>query len=70
MSQSDAQDGDHSDLADKLKHPFQELKDKLRDTHLHDIKISLIHKKYVACMLFHPLQHVSNLDQAPGWEIR
>ncbi|KAI1157537.1 phospholipase D/nuclease [Nemania serpens] len=46
MSQSDAQDGDHSDLADKLKHPFQELKDKLRDTHLHDIKISLIHKKH------------------------
>lgn len=49
MSQSDAQDGDHSDLADKLKHPFRELKDKLRDTHLHDVKIGLIHKKYVEC---------------------
>ncbi|KAI2472482.1 phospholipase D/nuclease [Annulohypoxylon bovei var. microspora] len=36
----------HSDFVDKLKHPFQDLKEKLKDTHLHDAKISLIHKKH------------------------
>ncbi|KAI1109876.1 phospholipase D/nuclease [Nemania sp. NC0429] len=46
MSQTEAQDGHHSHLADKLKHPFQELKDKLKDTHIHDIKIGLINKKH------------------------
>ncbi|KAI1172660.1 phospholipase D/nuclease [Nemania sp. FL0916] len=46
MSESHAQDGDHSSLADKFKHPFQELKDKLKDTHLHDAKVHLNHKKH------------------------
>ncbi|KAH8882570.1 phospholipase D/nuclease [Thozetella sp. PMI_491] len=33
-------------LGDKLKHPFQELKEKLHNTHLHDVKVQLIHKKH------------------------
>ncbi|OTB01078.1 hypothetical protein M426DRAFT_323732 [Hypoxylon sp. CI-4A] len=45
MTSSHNQDGDR-DLGDKLKHPFHELKEKLKDTHLHDAKISLIHKKH------------------------
>lgn len=46
---SHQQDGvhGHSDFADKLRHPFHELKEKLKDTHLHDAKVSLINKKYV-----------------------
>lgn len=44
-------ENEHSDFSDKLKHPFHELKEKLKDTHLHeelhDAKVSLIHKKYV-----------------------
>ncbi|OTB10016.1 hypothetical protein K445DRAFT_323413 [Daldinia sp. EC12] len=36
----------HPDVKDKLKHPFHDLKEKLKDTHLHDAKISLIHQKH------------------------
>lgn len=43
----DGHDGDHANFVDKLKHPFHELKDKLKDTHLHDAKVNLNHKKYV-----------------------
>lgn len=42
---------EHSDFVDKLKHPFHDLKEKLKDTHLHDAKVSLIHKKYVYTLL-------------------
>lgn len=41
-----APDGDEKpSTADKIKHPFHELKEKLEGTHLHDFKVSLIHKK-------------------------
>ncbi|KAI1134812.1 phospholipase D/nuclease [Hypoxylon sp. FL0543] len=50
MAGSNEHNGEHSDLSDKLKHPFHELKEKLKDTHLHDelhgAKINLIHKKH------------------------
>lgn len=48
MAGSHDQNGEkeHSDLGDKLKHPFHELKEMLKDTHLHDAKVNLIHKKY------------------------
>ncbi|KAI2773967.1 phospholipase D/nuclease [Daldinia loculata] len=36
----------HSDISDKLRNPFHELKEKLKDTHLHDAKIGLIHQKH------------------------
>jgi len=35
----------HHGFMDKLKHPLHELKEKLEDTHLHDAKVHLIHKK-------------------------
>ena len=34
--------------SDILKHPFQELKEKLHDVHLHDAKVHLIHQKYIS----------------------
>jgi phospholipase D1/2 len=34
-------------LKDKLKHPFHGLREKFRDTKLYDLKVGLIHKKYV-----------------------
>ncbi|OIW32025.1 phospholipase D/nuclease [Coniochaeta ligniaria NRRL 30616] len=37
--------GEHH-LADKLKHPFHELKEKLHSTHLHDVKVYLHHEKH------------------------
>ncbi|KAI1653522.1 phospholipase D/nuclease [Daldinia decipiens] len=37
---------DHSDISDKLRHPFHELKERLKDTHLHDAKIGIIHQKH------------------------
>lgn len=37
-----------SSFSDKFKQPFQELKDKLDSTHLHDAKVHLTHKKYAA----------------------
>lgn len=40
-----SKDGDHHHLADKLKHPFHELKEKLHNTHLHDVKVYLHHEK-------------------------
>ncbi|KAJ8132915.1 hypothetical protein O1611_g711 [Lasiodiplodia mahajangana] len=46
MAESHAQNGDHTNLADKLKQPFHELKDKLNNTHLHDVKVRLDHKKH------------------------
>ncbi|KAI8631907.1 phospholipase D/nuclease [Xylariaceae sp. FL1651] len=46
MSESHAQDGHQSSVLDKLKHPFHELKDKLKDTHLHDTKVKLVHQKH------------------------
>jgi phospholipase D1/2 len=39
--------GEHHGLADKLKHPFHELKDMLKNTSLHDTKVALNHKKSV-----------------------
>lgn len=35
----------HASVIDKSKHPFHEIKEKLKDTHLHDAKVSLIHTK-------------------------
>lgn len=57
MAGSQEQNGDS---ADKWKHPFQELKEKLKDSHLHDAKISLIHTKYVHILRNEdfPTQHV------------
>ncbi|KAI0889509.1 phospholipase D/nuclease [Annulohypoxylon maeteangense] len=48
MSGSHEHDGqhEHSDFVEKLKHPFHDLKEKLKDTHLYDAKVSLIHKKH------------------------
>ncbi|KAH8651018.1 hypothetical protein BX600DRAFT_418123 [Xylariales sp. PMI_506] len=39
-------EGHKHHFADKLKHPFHELKEKLENTHLHDVKVNLIHKKH------------------------
>ncbi|KAK3353896.1 hypothetical protein B0T25DRAFT_222593 [Lasiosphaeria hispida] len=39
-------DGHHESFGDKLKHPFQELREKLHSTHLEDAKIHLIHQKH------------------------
>ncbi|RYP53338.1 hypothetical protein DL768_001695 [Monosporascus sp. mg162] len=39
------QHGQHHGLSDKLKHPMHELRGKLKDTHLHDAKVHLIHQK-------------------------
>jgi len=38
-------------LKDKAKHPFSGLREKLRDTKLNDVKVSLSHKKYVSLTL-------------------
>ncbi|KAI0413299.1 phospholipase D/nuclease [Xylaria grammica] len=46
MPESNAHDGGHSGVADKLKHPFHGLKEKLKDTHLEDAKVLLNHKKH------------------------
>ena len=48
--QDSKMNGEHkksSSIGEKLKQPFQELKDKLRNTHLHDAKVHLHHKKSV-----------------------
>ena len=37
----------HGSIGEKLKHPFQELREKLKNTQLHDAKVHLIHQKYV-----------------------
>lgn len=50
MSDSQKHDEEHQSLGDKLKHPFHELKEKLKGTHLHDAKIHLIHEKCVQAM--------------------
>jgi phospholipase D1/2 len=55
MSQSqgqDTHDGDDSSLTDKLKHPFHNLKEKLKHTHLHDAKVGIIHQKYVLSSIY------------------
>ncbi len=44
MGSSEGKEKHHS-LAEKLKHPFHELKDKLEHSHLQDVKVHLIHKK-------------------------
>lgn len=33
-------------FADRLKHPFPELRDKLKDTHLYDLKVGAVHMKH------------------------
>lgn len=33
-------------LKEKLKHPFEDLREKFRDSSLYDLKVGLIHKKY------------------------
>ena len=52
MSYQDAEVGKHGhhSMGHKLKHPFHEMKEKFEDaleeTHLKDLKVSLIHKKW------------------------
>ena len=48
MSAAAPQDGGSNSehLKDKLKHPFNNLREKFRDTKLYDLKVGLIHKKY------------------------
>ena len=38
-------DHHHHHIAEKLKHPFHELKEKLHNTHLHDAKVWVHHEK-------------------------
>lgn len=56
MSKPDTEVGKHGhhSIGHKLKHPFHEMREKFEDaleeTHVKDLKVSLIHKKYVtAC---------------------
>ncbi|GAB7354646.1 hypothetical protein MBLNU459_g5078t1 [Dothideomycetes sp. NU459] len=37
---------EHRSFSDRLKHPFPELRDKLKDTHLYDVKVKAIHLKH------------------------
>ncbi|KAK5135684.1 hypothetical protein LTR08_004985 [Meristemomyces frigidus] len=37
---------EHRSFKDKLKHPFPELREKLKDTHLYDAKVGAIHLKH------------------------
>lgn len=46
QSTSESTDADHRSFADKLRHPFPELRDKLKDTHLYDAKVGAIHLKH------------------------
>ncbi len=40
--------GSNSDkLKEKIKHPFLGLREKFRDTKLYDLKVGIIHKKYI-----------------------
>ena len=47
---NDRQSKDHSEphrgFRDKLRHPFPELREKLKDTHLYDAKVKAIHYKH------------------------
>ncbi|KAK3721973.1 hypothetical protein LTR37_002789 [Vermiconidia calcicola] len=38
--------GQHKGFRDKLRHPFPELREKLKDTHLYDVKVGAIHIKH------------------------
>lgn len=42
----DGQGDGHRSFTDKLKHPFPGLRDKLKDTHLYDVKVGAIHLKH------------------------
>jgi hypothetical protein len=35
----------HAGCSQAIKQPFQKLKEKLRDTHLHDVKVGIVHEK-------------------------
>ena len=37
---------DNRSFAEKLRHPFPELREKLKDTHLYDVKVGAIHMKH------------------------
>ncbi len=46
---SDEQEADgksHKKVGDKLKHPFSGLREKLKDSHLYDVKVGAIHLKH------------------------
>jgi hypothetical protein len=55
-------------LKDLIKNPFSGLKEKFRDTKLYDIKVGLIHKKYV---FLNPAIMVPLLTASPtrNWEV-
>ncbi|CAG8984041.1 hypothetical protein HYALB_00002982 [Hymenoscyphus albidus] len=46
MSAGPTEGGDHEGLKDKLKHPFDNMREKFRDSKLYDLKVGLIHKKH------------------------
>ncbi|ORY59662.1 uncharacterized protein BCR38DRAFT_488681 [Pseudomassariella vexata] len=56
------QNGEQS-FSDKLRHPFHELKEKLKGTHLHDAKVSLIHKKCINPQHRHDEEHEKLTDE-------
>lgn len=45
-SHKSTESGEDRSLGDKLKHPFPQLRDKLKDTHLYDVKVGAIHLKH------------------------
>lgn len=49
MTSASPEDGgsNKEHLKDKLKHPFNNLREKFRDSSLYDLKVGLIHKKCV-----------------------
>ncbi len=60
-----------SHLKEKMKHPFEGLREKLRDTKLYDLKVGLIHKKYVSppmqcSSLTHPRHELGKLANLVG----
>ena len=45
-SEESPDSSEHHSLMDKIKHPFPELREKLKDTHLYDLKVKAIHAKH------------------------
>ncbi|CZT12019.1 related to phospholipase D [Rhynchosporium graminicola] len=65
MTSAAPQDGGSSSeehLKDKLKHPFNDMREKFRDSSLYDLKVGFIHKKHINPNHRHDEEHEKATD--------
>ena len=71
MTSAAPQDGGSSKekLKEKLKHPFDNMREKFRDSSLYDLKVGFIHKKYLTPLPSSRSFNILMFVQTRDWKV-